>query len=321
MRMPLVLRILSPCVLLLWSAAGIARSAESAAAQPAARADWPREVIVTIGDVRTRIDGPKLWTLSGIDYQDTIVAVQDSAYGTVLTIRDLGHLGTAHFLDVPGKPGEVEKEDVISLRLFVDDTPVSEFTPKMHLRGNSFRAERTSKIRGMDLRSTIGVREGVLVETAHLRATQPMDLQKAHPLMYAWTPEAMVYVFGDDNGIQNRGNFLKEGATHFETFAKVRWVAVFNPASGKGSVCYLVKHPLGDDTVFLLIDAPGIYRKVAIMCLVDTVVPEGFAATYQVALGFFSATEGDWEQRAMKCVTELKALDVPPDDQARVLLP
>jgi hypothetical protein len=40
-----------------------------------------------------------------------------------------------------------------------------------------------------------------------------------------------------------------------------------------------------------------------------------------VALGFFSATEGDWEQRAMKCVTELKALDVPPDDQARVLLP
>jgi hypothetical protein len=76
---------------------------------------WPKEVVVEVGDIRTRINGPKLWTLSGIDYRNAVMATEDSAYGSVLVIRGVGLLGTAHFLDVPGRPGEVEKENVTSL--------------------------------------------------------------------------------------------------------------------------------------------------------------------------------------------------------------
>src|SRR6186997_1379970 len=78
--------------------------AEGPAAQPSDGGNWPQKVVVTVGDLRTRIDGSKMWTLSGIDFQDTVMATEDSAYGSVLTIRNIGHLGTAHFLDVPGKP-------------------------------------------------------------------------------------------------------------------------------------------------------------------------------------------------------------------------
>ena len=81
--------------------------AQSPAVEPASTpsAQWPGTVTVTAGDVRTRIEAAKMWTISGLEYQDTVMAVQDSAYGTVLTIRGVGHLGTAHFLDVPGNPG------------------------------------------------------------------------------------------------------------------------------------------------------------------------------------------------------------------------
>ncbi len=274
--------------------------------QAGAESSWPKEVLVTVGDIRTRIDGPKMWTLSGIDFQNTVMATENSAYGTVLTIRGVGHLGTAHFLDVPGRPGEVEKEVVTSLQLFVDDKPVVEFSPRMDLVGSSFRMERTSRIRGVDVHSSVAIRDGILIETARLQAQEEMDLQTAFPLMYAWTPEASAYLFGDENGIQKSGAFLQEGTTSAGLVKNSRWVAVFNPASGKGSVALIVKSPPDAGSAFFLVDAPGSYRKTAVHSFGETIMPKGFDGTYQVAVGFFSGTEADWEEHALKRLEELK---------------
>ena len=275
-------------------------------AQSGAQANWPEEVVVTVGDIRTRIDGPKMWTMSGIDFQNTVMATEDSAYGTVLTIRGVGHLGTAHFLDVPGKPGEVEKELVTSLNLFVDEKPVADFTSAMSLSGTSFRMERTSKIRGVDLQSSVSIRDGVLVETARLQATAEMDLQTAFPLMYAWTPEATDYLFGNDSGILKRGSFLKEGPPAAGLVKDSRWMAVFNSTSGKGSVAYLLKSPPDAQSAFFLVDAPGSYRKTALHSFGETIMPKGFDGTYQMAVGFFSAAQKDWQQQALSRLDDLK---------------
>ena len=271
--------------------------------------NWPQNTVVCAGDVRVRIDGPKLWTLSGIDWQGTVMATEDSAYGTVLTIRHAGPLGTAHFLDVPGQPGKVEKEHVTSLQLFVDDKPVSELTPTMNLGGKSFRMERISKIRALDLKSSISIQDGVLIETAHFHATGPIDLRNAYPWMYALAPRATAYVFGDDNGIRQRGTFLAEGKTVSQVVRNSNWMAVFDPSSGKGSVCCFLKHPPKAEGSFLLIDAPGIYRKVAAYSLVDTIVRQGFEGTYHSGVGFFNATESDWEEQALRRAVEIKAFE------------
>ena len=270
-------------------------------------ANWPQRVVVTVGEVRTRIDGAKLWTLSGIDYQNEVMATEDSAYGTVLTIRNVGHLGTAHFLDVPGKPGEVEKEDVTHLQLFIDDKPVFDLSPTMNLTGDSFRIERRSKIRTLDLESTISIRDGVLTETAHFRVTGPIDLQNAYPWMYAWTAQATDYVFGDNEAIQKRGIFLKEGKAQTEVVKNAKWMAVFNRTTGKGSVCCFLMHPPNSEGSFLLIDAPGSYRKVAAYTLVDKILPDGFGGTYQSAVGFFTANSSDWEEQAQVRAAAVRA--------------
>lgn len=292
--------------MLLWTFLADAGRADEPAAQGANLSGWPQKVVVTVGDLRTRIDGPKLWTLSGIDYQGAVMATEESAYGSVLTIRNVGNLGTAHFLDVPGKPGEVEKEEVHQLRFVVDGQPVAEFAPTMNLAGNSFRMERKSTIRSIELESSVSIADDVLVETASFRATGPIDLRVAYPWMYALTAEAKSYVFGDNEGIRQRGTFLPEGKTVSQVIRNSTWMAVFNPARGKGCVCCDLRHPPAEESSFLLIDAPGIYRKVAAYSLVDTVVREGFAGTYQAGVGFFSATEADWEERARRRAEEIR---------------
>lgn len=297
--------------LLLLEILGERSLAEDPARQPSESQKWPQEVVVTVGDIRTRIDGPKMWTLSGIEFQDTVMATEDSAYGSVLTIRNVGLLGTAHFLDVPGKPGQVEKEQVTSLQLFVDDKPVRDFTPKMNLSGKSFRMARKSKIRAMDLETSVSLHEGMLIETVSFHATAPIDLRVAYPWMYALTPEATVSVFGNNDEIRQRGTFLSEGKGVSQVVQNANWMAVFNPSCGKGSVCCFLKHPPTDEASLLLIDAPGIYRKVAAYSLVDKIVPEGFDGTYQSAVGFFNATERDWEEHARRRAAEIRALEIP----------
>jgi hypothetical protein len=152
----------------------------------------------------------------------------------------------------------------------------------------------------------------MLVETVRLRATKPMDLQVAYPWMYAFTSQATVYLFGDDHGIQKRGVFLQEGKTASQVVKNATWAAVFDPVSGKGAVCCFLQHPPEEARWFLLVDAPGVYRKVAAYSLVDKVVPTGFDGVYQSAVGFFTATENDWEEQARKRAAELRTYSAQP---------
>lgn len=267
---------------------------------------WPSETLLTIGDIRTRIDGPKLWTLSGIDYRGEMMATQDSAYGSVLTIRHVGHLGTAHFLDVPGKPGLIEKEQVTDLRFFVDEKPVEISTSPLQLSGQSFRMERRSTIRTMQLQSTITIRDNLLSEKIKYQATGSLDLQNSYPWMYAMTPEATDFAWGNEKDLLQTKACIPEGKTAAQVVQGANWVAVYNRKTGKGSVCCFLQHPANTSAEFLLVDGPGAYRKVAAYTLVDTVVKEGFAGTYQSGVGFFEADESSWKTVAPQRAEQIR---------------
>ncbi|MDA1230044.1 MAG: hypothetical protein O2856_04655 [Planctomycetota bacterium] len=269
----------------------------------------PESLTVGVGDLVIRIDGPKMWTLSGIDFQKTVMAVEDSAYGAVFTIRDVGTLGSAHFLDVPNKPGEVEKENVTRLQFFLDDQLVTDLAPKMSINGMSFRMERRSQVRSIDIESSVSLSNGVLIESARVRTDVAVDLRIAAAMMYAWTPTATAYLFGDDQGIRNRGTFLPDTAKVAEGGDKAaRWMAVYDALSGKGAVSYVVKQPPGADTWLQFTDAPKVYRKMRLLFFPEQMMPAGFDGTFQTATGFFSATESEWEPRAQQLATELKSL-------------
>ncbi len=268
----------------------------------------PQSLTAKAGDVRIRIDGPKLWTLSGFDYQNQVIAVEDSAYGSVLNLKGIGILGSAHFLDIPGKPGMVEKEQVSALRFFCDDVPLTEITPEMSVAAKSFRMERESTIRSIHLASQVTLSNNILTESVHLKATETVDLTVSYPLMYAWSPTMTHYLFGDEKGIQKRGQFLSPSAKASEGLERTaKWMAVYDSQSNRGAVCYLQNQPGSEEVWLQYTDAPGVYRKLRIMCFSDKAIPAGFDGTYQVAIAFFTAKLPDWEAAAQTQMQELQS--------------
>lgn len=274
--------------------------------QSATETKWPEQFVVEVGDIRTRINGPKMWTLSGIDFRNSVMATEDSAYGSVLVIRGAGLLGTAHFLDVPGRPGEVEKENVSSLTWMIDDKPVESLPPSMKLTGNSFRLQRESSIRSVRLSTTITLERDLLTETIHFKADNSLDLQCVYPWMYAWNKDASAYIFGDNRSVVKRGDFRKSGDVKTEIIKDATWMAVYNAESKLGSVCCSLQHPSNTDLWFLLIDAPEAYRKIIGYSLEDKIIDSTFSGTYQVAVSFFSADSGEWESVAIEQATQIR---------------
>lgn len=268
----------------------------------------PETVKIAVGDVVTRVEAAKMWTMSGFEYRGTVMAVEDSAYGSVITLTGYGHLGTAHFLDVPGKPGDIEKEQVHEWTLFIDGNPVKQFQPQTELRGDAFRMERKSNIRALRVESTVDIRDNIVVETARYSTDEPIQLDMTYPLMYAWSPANTDFAFGDDRDIIKTGQFLGDDQKPGEGLEKTaRWMAVFDRKSGKGSVLYLLEHPKTADGWFQFTDAPGIYRKLRIMSFVKQTVPAGFDGLYRSVVGFFEAELSDWQRAAQARVQELKA--------------
>ena len=268
----------------------------------------PELLLCEIGNVTFQIDGSKLWTLSGLNYKTHSIATRDSAYGTVLNIDGVGLLGTAHFLDVPGQPGKVEKENVTELQFFVNGCQVQSELAQPHLQGTSFRLKRASVIRTVRLESDVSVENDVLIETVRMQASEDTRLKLSYPLMYAWSPKMTDYLFGDDTGIIKRGSFISEGAKPGEGLErKARWMAVYDSANGCGAVCLLRQYPASEDVWFQYTDAPDVYRKLRLMSFSEKTMPAGFDGTYQSAIGFFNAESATWEETALDRVREMKS--------------
>jgi hypothetical protein len=286
-----------------------ALQADDSPMRAVAKFDRPEKLTATIGDVLIRIDGPKLWTLSGVDFQNSPIATEDSAYGSVFNIKGVGILGSAHFLDVPGKPGEVEKEQISLVQFFLDDQPVATITPTMNLTGQSFRMIRESNIRSIHLNSSVALRDDVLIESVRMRTAEAVDLRVSYPLMYAWSPAMSEYLFGNDAGIQRRGTFLGDSAKPTEGLEKSsRWMAVYNAKMQQGAVLYVLRQPSQEETWLQFTDAPGVYRKLRLMIFSEKTMPAGFDGTFQIAIGFFAANRNDWESLARERVQQLRSL-------------
>ena len=283
------------------------------AAQSITQTNWPTSLTAKIGDVLVRIDGPKLWTLSRIEYKGALLGVEDSAYGTVVNVQNVGFLGTAHFLDVPGHPGEVEKEQVNELRFFVDGRQLheDELSDQMKISGKRFRVERNSTIRSFSLQSELDVHDGLLFQSVRIKTGQAVDLKVMYPLMYAWTPTATHYLFGSSTGETKEGAFLlkPDEKPRYITEEGMVWGGVYDPSSQKGTVSVVLKSPEAGKNSFLIADAPNVYRKLYLMTFSDATVPAGFDATYRIVTGFVSViSEAAFNTKAQQKAHELEVL-------------
>lgn len=252
---------------------------------------------VTCGKVTLLMRQASQWTPGRIDYEGTPMTTEKSAYGTVLSFKDVGFIGTAHL--------ENEPETLTKLEFFLDDRPVE--NPEPEMKGDRFRVLRESVIRGVRLRCEIELRGDRLYETTTLTAERDANLKLLYHFMHAWTPTVSAWVAGSGAEVED-GELLdtEEVVRKFYIQKRVDWMAVFEPRSGQFGVSRLLEAPEEAGNIAMLWNVPGTYRKFYLRCFDNTTIPAGFSGTWRMVTAFGKAEAGGWKDAARKQAEALK---------------
>ncbi len=256
---------------------------------------------VTCGELRLLLRQASQWTPGRIDFRGHAMTTERSAYGTVFSFPDCGFIGTAHL--------ENEPEPLESLAFILDGQPLA--APAAELKGDRFRFERTSRIRGVKLSCITELKNDRLEETTTIHASQETPLKLVYHFMHAWKPTVSAYCVGQDATPDNLlSGALDDGAETARKFVinqKVDWVAVYEPESRQFAVSRLLSAPAQGGHISMIWNVPGSYRKFYLKCFEKASLPAGFQGTWRMVTGFGASAPENWRQAARTLANQLRA--------------
>ncbi|MBV6498501.1 MAG: hypothetical protein CJBNEKGG_00723 [Prosthecobacter sp.] len=257
-------------------------------------------ITVTCGELTLLLRQASQWTPGRIDFRGHAMTTERSAYGTVFSFPDCGFIGTAHL--------ENEPEPLESLAFILDGRPVA--TPAAELKGDSFRFERTSRIRGINLACITELKGGRLHETTTVHALKEAPLKLVYHFMHAWRPTVSAYCAGHDAAPERLiSGALDDGAETARRFVinqKVDWMAVYEPESRQFAVSRLLEAPGQGGHISMIWNVPGSYRKYYLKCFEKASVPAGFQGTWRMVTGFGGSEPENWRQAARTLANQLR---------------
>lgn len=257
-------------------------------------------ITVTCGDLTLLLRQASQWTPGRIDFRGHAMSTERSAYGTVFYFPDCGFIGTAHL--------ENEPEPLKSLAFILDGRPVA--TPAAELKGDSFRFERTSRIRDINLACITELKGGRLHETTTVHALKEAPLKMVYHFMHAWRPTVSAYCAGHDAAperlISGTLDDRTETARKFVINQKVDWMAVYEPESRQFAVSRLLAAPGQGGHISMIWNVPGSYRKFYLKCFEKASVPAGFQGTWRMVTGFGGSEPENWHQAARTLANQLR---------------
>lgn len=259
----------------------------------------PASLLAECGEMAVRWDGEKLWTPSRIDYRGTRLGIEDSAYGTVFNLDGVGFIGSAH--------RDIETETIHAVQFFLDGQRLD--GNQTHVHGKTFRCERRSQVRELELDSVIEIEGSQLRETARIQARSAVKFEVIYHFMHAWTPEVTHYYYGRDRKILSGGTFsdLKVDDRVFYFEKEPDWVAVFDAKSGKAAVSRVLEKPKTGGVAMQLWNVQGVYRKFYLMSFMNEVMPKGFDGIYRMTTEFFTTTPETLQDDLLRIAEKLEA--------------
>lgn len=257
-------------------------------------------ITVSCGEVALLLRRQSQWTPGRIDFHDSAMTTERSAYGTVFSFPDVGFIGTAHL--------ENEPEKLESLAFFLDDKPLA--APAAELKGESFRFERKSRIRSFDLACVVELKGDRLHETTTVHTVEAVPLKLVYHFMHAWTPTVSAFAAGSDAAAEKiiSGPLRDDDETARKFFIneRVDWMAVFEPKSSQFAVSRLLAAPEQGGHISMIWNVPGSYRKFYLKCFDNATVPAGFTGTWRMVTAFGSSSAESWESAARSLAAELR---------------
>lgn len=261
--------------------------------------DLPR-ITVTCGDVTLVLRQASQWTPSRIDYRGSPLTTESSAYGTVFSFSEVGFIGTGHL--------ENEPEPLKSLTFILDGQPVAE--PTAEMKGQTFRFERTSRVRNFDLTCIIEIRDNRLYETTTVHTAEAQPLNLVYHFMHAWAPTVTAYLAGQDAAPDApiSGDLLDTPETlrQFYINKRVDWISVYEAKSSQYAVSRLTQAPAEGSHISMIWNVPPTYRKYYLKCFSKDTVPANFTGTWKMTTAFGAAASADWQTAARDAAAALK---------------
>lgn len=258
-------------------------------------------ITVSCGEVTLLLRQASQWTPGRIDFRGHAMTTERSAYGTVFSFPDCGFIGTAHL--------ENEPEPLKSLAFILDGQPVEKTAAT--LKGDSFRFERQSRVRGFDLSCVTEMKGNRVHETTTVHADEAVPLKLVYHFMHAWAPTVSAFMAGTDaEPDKTLSGPLHDGddtARKFFINQRVDWMAIYEPKSGQFAVSRLLSAPEQGGHIAMIWNVPGSYRKFYLRCFNNATVPAGFTGTWRMVTGFGASTAEQWESAAQALAKQLAA--------------
>ncbi|MEM9015728.1 MAG: hypothetical protein AAGC68_01855 [Verrucomicrobiota bacterium] len=254
-------------------------------------------VTVRCGEITLLLRQESQWTPGRFDFQGKPMTTEKSAYGTVFSFPGIGFIGSGHL--------ENEPEKLLTLMFSINGKPVD---PSSELVGETFRFERHSNIRGLEVENVIEVRNDRIYETARVQSKGELPLKLVYHFMHAWVPSASAFLALDsESGQVLSGELTDEKETHRRFYLRrsVDWVAIYDPMSRQFAVSLLIESPPKRKTTSKIWNVSGTYRKYYLESFLNDTIPADFDGTWKMVTGFGEADEERWEEPAKELANSL----------------
>lgn len=258
--------------------------------EPPAHAGWPAEIVADVADLQVRFESRSFWTLYRIDFKGDRICRDrfGSHYGSVASFPGVGFIGSGHT--------ENEDEEILDLRLFVDNKPVD--CPEPTITCGEIRLQKQSRIRDLVLSTQTTVGDNRIIEDVTLAAQKPTAVNLIYHFMHPWTFTATEYLAESLDGTRVEGLFT--GDKQQKVDMATRWSAIYDPPSKKGAVTHVLDAPADDDWRTRYWDVPDVYRKHYLATFLNKTVPAGRKFHYRIVTIPFEAAEENWKDAAAR---------------------
>ncbi|MBT3377435.1 MAG: hypothetical protein HN742_34470 [Lentisphaerae bacterium] len=263
-------------------------------------ADWPGSVLVNSGDLQVRLESRSFWTLYRIDYQGKRLCLDryGSHYGSVANFSGTGFIGSGHV--------ENEDEQVLKVALAVDGA--AQTPPKPEYTCDELVLTKTSKLRGLTLKSLIRISDDRILEDVVMSASEPSKLNLIYHFMHPWTTEMSDYLGVLPDGSRVEGEFVDDKGMKISK--PVSWSSVYSRTLQAGAVTVVLAVPEGVRWSARYWDVPKRYRKHYLAAFTNSTVPVGQEFHFRVLTIPFAATAETWRADSERLAEEaLKAAD------------
>jgi len=254
-------------------------------------ADWPESITARVGTLSVRFESRSFWTLYRIDHEGVRLCLDKwgSHYGSVAKFPGVGFIGSGHT--------ENEDEVLESLAFYVDGAAVP--VPSDVPSARSVQLEKHSRLRTLNLHSTVTVHPDRIYESVSVTASEDTPLELMYHFMHPWDPAMTHYIGMGQDGVLRRGIFDNDKKQELDV--PTSWSAVYNETQKRGALTVVLKAPRkGWRTRYW--DVPGRYRKHYFTTFLNETFLAGSKAEYHIVTVPFRADVNVWEEEAYRLV-------------------